>query len=88
MDTPNSPKRKRIYVRATTPVKQLLQEASRVCNMSVSEFLLDAALAAAVQTLADRTKFVLSDAQWQSFQEALERPGQSKPRLRKLLREP
>jgi uncharacterized protein (DUF1778 family) len=43
---------------------------------------------AAAQTLADGRQFVLDEAQWRAFQEALDRPVQSKPRLKKLLREP
>ena len=78
----------RIDVRASTPVKQLLQEAARACHKNVSEFLLDAGVTAAAQTLADRRQFVLGETQWQAFQEALDRPVQSKPRLKKLLREP
>ncbi|QJD28750.1 type II toxin-antitoxin system TacA family antitoxin [Methylococcus geothermalis] len=62
-------------------VKQLLQEAARACHKNVSEFLLDAGVTAAAQTLADRRQFVLDEAQWQAFQEALDRPVQSKPRL-------
>ena len=71
MSTLNLSKTERIDVRASTPVKQLLQEAARACHKNVSEFLLDA-----------------DDTQWQAFQEALGRPVQSKPRLKKLLREP
>lgn len=88
MTTLNPPKTERIDVRASSPVKQLLQEAARTCHKSVSEFLLDAGITAAGQTLADRRHFVLSEAQWQAFQEALDRPVQDKPRLKKLLREP
>ncbi|MCK7578292.1 MAG: DUF1778 domain-containing protein [Chromatiales bacterium] len=88
MSTLNPPKTERIDVRASAPVKQLLQDAARTCHKNVSEFLLDAGVTAATQTLADRRHFVLSEAQWQAFQEALDRPVQSKPRLHKLLREP
>jgi uncharacterized protein (DUF1778 family) len=88
MSTPNFSKTERIDVRASTPVKQLLQEAARACHKSVSEFLLDAGMTAAAQALADRRQFVLDEAQWQAFQEALDRPVQSKLRLKKLLREP
>jgi len=38
--------------------------------------------------LADRCQFVLDETQWQAFQEALDRPVQTKPRLEQLLREP
>jgi uncharacterized protein (DUF1778 family) len=84
----NLSKTERIDVRASTVVKQLLQEAARVSHKNVSEFLLDAGVSAAEQTLADRRQFVLDDTQWQAFQEALDRPVQSKRRLKKLLREP
>ena len=87
MSTPNLSKRERIDVRASTSVKQLLQEAARASHKSVSEFLLDAGVTAATQTLADRRQFNLDDAQWQAFQEALNRPVQSKPRLKNLLGE-
>jgi uncharacterized protein (DUF1778 family) len=68
--------------------KQLLQKAASTCDKSVSEFLLDAGLMEAKQVLADRRKFVLGDAEWEWFQQALDRPIKDKPRLRKLLREP
>lgn len=82
------PKTERIDVRTSSRVKQLLQEAARACHKNVSEFLLDAGVTAAAQTLADRRRFVLDEAQWQAFQEALDRPVKAKPRLRKLLRDP
>lgn len=84
----NLPKVERIDVRASTPVKHLLQEAARACHKNVSEFLLDVGVTAAAQTLADRRQFVLDETQWQMFQEALDRPVQNKPRLKKLLRGP
>jgi len=80
-------KTERIDVRANLHVKQLLQEAARACHKSVSEFLLDAGITAANQTLADRRRFELDDEQWQAFQQALERPVKSQPRLERLLTE-
>lgn len=88
MSVINPSKTERIDVRASAPVKQLLQEAARACHKNVSEFLLDAGVTAAAQTLVDRRQFVLSTEQWQAFQEALDRPVQHKPRLKKLLGEP
>lgn len=87
MSTLNHSKSERIDVRTSPPAKQLLQEAARACHKNVSEFLLDAGMTAAAQTLADRRQFVLGEAQWRAFQEALDRPVRSKPRLKKLLRE-
>lgn len=88
MNTPSLSKTERIDVRASGPVKQMLQEAARASHKTVSEFLLDAGVTAAAQALADRRQFVLDEAQWKAFQEALDRPVQSKPRLKKLLCEP
>jgi len=88
METLTLTKTERIDVRASSPVKQLLQEAARSCHKNVSEFLLDAGVIAANQALAERRHFVLNDAQWQAFEQALDRPVQAKPRLQKLLSEP
>jgi uncharacterized protein (DUF1778 family) len=81
-------KNERIDVRASTPVKQLLQEAARSCHKNVSEFLLEAGVNAANQALADRRHFALNPEQWDEFQAALDRPVQAKPRLKKLLTKP
>lgn len=88
MGAPNLSKSERIDVRASAQVKHLLQNAARACHKNVSEFLLDAGIVAANQALADRNRFELDEAQWQAFQQALERPVQHKPRLKKLLAEP
>jgi uncharacterized protein (DUF1778 family) len=81
-------KSERIDVRATLPVKQLLQEAARAAHKNVSEFLLDAGILAANQMLADRRRFELSTEQWDAFQSALDQPVTAKPKLKKLLGEP
>lgn len=81
-------KTERIDVRASAAAKELLQEAARACHKNVSEFLLDAGLAAAGEALADRRRFELDEARWSAFQEALDRPVRPKPRLRRLLSEP
>ncbi len=81
-------KSERIDVRASTPVKQLLQEAARAAHKNVSEFLLDAGIVAANQTLADRSRFELAPEKWRAFQEALDQPTTPKPKLKKLLATP
>jgi uncharacterized protein (DUF1778 family) len=78
----------RIDVRASPPVKQLLQEAARVAHKNMSEFLLDAGIIAANQTLADRNRFELIEEEWLAFQSALDQPVSAKPKLQKLLEEP
>lgn len=81
-------KSERIDLRASPTVKQLFQDAAQALHKNVSEFLLDAGIAAAAETLADRRQFLLNDADWAAFQSALDRPVQAKPRLKKLLSEP
>lgn len=88
MTTATHSKSERIDVRASAPVKQLLQEAARVSHKNVSEFLLDAGVVAANQTLADRTRFELTPEKWREFHAALDQPVSAKPKLRGLLSKP
>lgn len=82
-------KTERIDVRANISVKQLLQDAARSCHKSVSEFLLEAGITAANQTLADRRRFELDEIQWQLFQQTLDRPVSTPhARMKALLTEP
>ena len=57
-------------------------------HKNVSEFLLDAGIVAANQTLADRTRFELTPEKWQEFHAALDQPVSTKPKLRDLLSKP
>ena len=75
----------RIEVRTTPSVKAMLQRAASASHKSVPEFLLDAGLSAAEDTLANRHLFQLDDQQWQAFQALLDRPVSDKPRLAKLM---
>lgn len=89
MNTTSESRSERIDIRATPSAKQLLQQAARATNKTVSEFLLDSALSAASETLADQRLFILDDEQWEQFTTELDRgPTVSKPRLKKLLEEP
>ncbi len=81
-------KTQRIDLRTSEEVKRLLQEAAQSCHKSVSEFLLEAGISAAQQTLFDRRYFVLEEEQWRAFCDIMNRPVQSKPNLKRLLSEP
>jgi len=78
----------RLDVRASPSAKHLLQRAAQVQQRTVSEFVLQSALAAAAETLAERRHFELDDERWQAFLAALDAPPTPKPRLERLLREP
>jgi uncharacterized protein (DUF1778 family) len=80
-------KSERIDVRTTPIVKEFLQRAAATSHKSVTEFLLEAGISAAEETLADRRLFRLDDEQWRAFNEALDRPVLAKPRLARLLTE-
>lgn len=75
-------------LRLTLAAKHLLQDAARASKRSVSEFVLESALARADETLPDRQRFGLNAEQWAEFKAALDAPVQPIPRLEKLLREP
>ncbi len=80
-------KSERIELRTTPGMKALLQRAASFSHKNVTEFLLEAGINAAEEALVDRRLFQLDDAQWQAFQDVLDRPVTHKPRLAKLLSE-
>ena len=55
---------------------------------SLTDFIIQSACAEAERTLADQRRFSLDADQWNAFVAALDRPVQTKPRLRRLFAEP
>jgi uncharacterized protein (DUF1778 family) len=51
-----------------------LQAAAAASNRSVSDFVLESALARADEALAERRNFVLDAVQWKAFLAALDSP--------------
>jgi uncharacterized protein (DUF1778 family) len=76
----------KLDLRLTPAAKKVLQTAAAASARSVSEFILESALARAEETLPDRRRFGLDAEQWAAFQSALDAPPRSLPRLAKLLR--
>jgi uncharacterized protein (DUF1778 family) len=64
----------RIDLRIHTKAKEALQAAALLRHKSVSEFILESALGAADEVLADRRYFSLNIEQWAAFQAALDTP--------------
>ena len=85
MNNRSQARSQRVDLRMTPEAKRTLQRAAAVSNKTVSEFLLDSSLTAALQTLADRRVFQLEEARWKAFMEALARPPKDNPGLRRLL---
>ena len=78
----------KLDLRLTRQAKKTLQAAAAVSRRSVSQFVLESALARADEALADRRIFSLNDAQWKAFLAALDAPPRPLPRLERLLKEP
>jgi uncharacterized protein (DUF1778 family) len=78
----------KLDLRLTPDAKMALQAAAAASNRSVSEFVLESALARADEALADRRTFGLDAVQWKAFLEALDAPPRPLPRLERLMREP
>lgn len=81
-------KDRRINLRATSAQESLIRAAADRRGISMTDFVLESACTRAEEAIADQVHFVLSSKQWKAFNDALERPAQVKPRLRKLLTEP
>lgn len=77
----------RIDLRVQSDAKEALQAAATLRHKSVSEFILDNALGAADEVLADRRYFGLNAEQWEALQAALDAPPRPLPRLKKLMQE-
>lgn len=77
----------RLNLRATARQGALIRLAAQASSKTVTEFVLDSASNAAEQILADRRWFMLDSSSWAEFQDALERPVVTKPRLAELLSE-
>lgn len=78
----------KLDLRLTLSAKRALQAAAAVSHRSVSEFVLESALARVEEMLPDRQRFGLDAKQWAVFQKALDSPVRSAPRLKRLLKEP
>jgi uncharacterized protein (DUF1778 family) len=78
----------KLDLRLSTSAKRVLQTAASAAHRSVSEFVLESALAKAEETLPDRQHFGLNAEKWAEFQAALDAPPRALPRMSRLLNEP
>lgn len=75
---------RRINLRATQRQEKLIRTAAETSGVSLTDFILDSACLQAEHLLADKREFVLSQAQWQAFLDALDRPAKVIPQLARL----
>jgi len=78
----------KLDLRLSRAAKETLQAAAVGARKSVSEFVLDSALAEAEEQLADRRVFRLDRKTWDAFVAALDAPPRRHPRLERLFSEP
>lgn len=78
----------KLDLRLSRAAKQTLRAAAVAARKSVSEFVLDSALAEAEERLADRRVFTLDPKSWDAFVAALDAPPRRHPRLERLFSEP
>lgn len=85
---PTTARTEKLDLRLTPSAKRTLQSAATAARRSVSEFVLESALARAEETLPDRQRFGLDADRWAAFQGALDAPARTNPRLKRLLEKP
>jgi uncharacterized protein (DUF1778 family) len=76
----------KLDLRLTAEAKKTLNAAAAAVSRSVSEFVLESALARAAETLPDRQRFELDAEHWKAFKAALDAPARSLPRLGVLMK--
>ena len=78
----------KLDLRLTADAKRTLSAAAKATHRSMSEFVLESALARAQEALPDRQHFGLEAERWKAFLKALEAPSHPMPRLKRLLDTP
>jgi uncharacterized protein (DUF1778 family) len=78
----------RVNLRVAPADDILLRQAAELLGETLSEFLIESGRERAERVVADRTRFVLDEAAWSAFNEALDRPAEIKPELRDLFARP
>jgi uncharacterized protein (DUF1778 family) len=79
-------KSSRLNLRVSDEADAAIRRAAEAAGVSVSEFVVRAAVDRAERELADRTRFVLEGDQWAAFVKLLDRPPRPVPEVRELMR--
>ena len=75
-------KHERMHLRLDAASKRKLERAAAYAHKSLSEFVLSKALAAAEEVLEKHEQYILAEADWEAFYQALENPPQPNAALR------
>lgn len=77
----------RFNVRASDREARLIRLGAERRGVNITNFILESACVRAEQEIADARSFKLNAKNWERFIEALDRPAQIKPRLKRLFSE-
>ena len=77
-----------IHIRTSPQHKRLLEQAAKLRQVGLSQFVLESSTRQAREEIAATTLFALGAKQWEAFCHRLDEPPQDKPNLRRLLNEP
>lgn len=83
-----SPKDHRLNLRVDAGDDALFRRAAEAAGQTLSSFMIESARERSERVLADRSRFVLDDEQWDAFCAALDRPAVTVPAVRDLLSRP
>ncbi|MBI4752239.1 MAG: DUF1778 domain-containing protein [Acidobacteria bacterium] len=76
-----SQRENRLSIRIKPQQKELIVRAAALKNTTVSDFVVEQAVSAATEILADQTHFVLPPEQWEAFCQILDAPPKQNPKL-------
>ena len=74
-------KTRRWSLRVTPTQDRIVRQALKATGMSLNEYVVGCAVAAAGRELADRRVFAVSPQVWEELQELLDRSPMAKPRI-------
>ncbi len=74
-----------LNIRIRQEQRNMIEKAARILDKTVSDFVRDAALRDAENTLLDRTNFHLESEAWELFNQALDTPPIENASLRNLM---
>jgi len=85
---PSMQRSEKLDIRISPEAKHMLQEAAHERHTTISQFVLESALGAAREVLAERNRIGLDSEQWTAFVKALDAPVKRHKRMERLLKEP
>lgn len=88
MPSKSTTRSEKLDLRLTLEAKNALKAAAAIAHRSVSDFVLESALAKDNEMLAERQTFALDARRWSMFLAALDAPPRDLPRMARLLQEP